>query len=265
VKSFNQLLLRRAIQHHLIRPFKFTQPIQHVYSSRILGSAISIAYSDEQYVTFGARTLFAFRCRPTYLFNRQSMRLRKMRVSREQAAENRKRVVEVAGKLFRENGFEGISVAEIMKAAGLTHGGFYGQFASKDALAAEALSASLNGSAKRWRARAAAHPDTSLAALIESYLSADHGPASTHSCAIATLASDAPRQPDAVRAAYDTGVQELVAILAEAIPNSAPAERQQQALVTFATMVGAVALARATPDANFAKAVLDACRAELTR
>jgi TetR/AcrR family transcriptional repressor of nem operon len=242
VKSFNQLLLRRAIQHHLIRPFKFTQPIQHVYSSRILGSAISIAYSDEQYVTFGARTLFAFRCRPTYLFNRQSMRLRKMRVSREQAAENRKRVVEVAGKLFRENGFEGISVAEIMKAAGLTHGGFYGQFASKDALAAEALSASLNGSAKRWRARAAAHPDTSLAALIESYLSAD-----------------------AVRAAYDTGVQELVAILAEAIPNSAPAERQQQALVTFATMVGAVALARATPDANFAKAVLDACRAELTR
>ncbi len=186
-----------------------------------------------------------------------------MRVSREQAAENRKRVVKVAGKLFREKGFDGIGVADIMKAAGLTHGGFYGQFASKDALAAEALSAALNASAERWRARAAAHPDTPLAALVEAYLSGDHR--APHSCAIAALASDAPRQAGPVREAYDTGVQELVAILAAAMPGGEPAERQRQALVTFATMVGAVTLARATPDENFASAVLEACRVKLTR
>lgn len=188
-----------------------------------------------------------------------------MRVSREQAAENRKRVVKVAGRLFREKGIDGIGVADIMKAAGMTHGGFYGQFASKEALAAEALSTTLTASAGRWRARAAANPDAPLAALVENYLSEDHRKATVHSCAIAALASDAPRQAEAVREAYDAGAKELVAIIADAMPGGDAAERRRQALVTFATMVGAVTLAKATPDEAFAEAVLEACRADLTR
>src|SRR3981081_1665376 len=84
---------------------------------------------------------------------------RHMKVSREQAAENRARVIEVAGKLFREKGFDGIGVADIMKGAGLTHGGFYGQFKSKDDLAAQACAQSLERSVARWtRLPAGARP-----------------------------------------------------------------------------------------------------------
>ena len=95
-----------------------------------------------------------------------------MKVSREQAAENRARVVEVAGRLFREKGFEGIAVAEIMKGAGLTHGGFYHQFGSKDDLAAVACAQMLSDQAAGWRKLAAG--DDPLGTLVNSYLSTRH-------------------------------------------------------------------------------------------
>jgi TetR/AcrR family transcriptional regulator, transcriptional repressor for nem operon len=90
-----------------------------------------------------------------------------MKVSREQAAENRARVIEVAGRLFREKGFDGVGVADIMKGAGLTHGGFYGQFASKDDLAIKACAQTLDRSVARWTRLAAS--DDPLAAIVTSY------------------------------------------------------------------------------------------------
>jgi TetR/AcrR family transcriptional regulator, transcriptional repressor for nem operon len=116
-----------------------------------------------------------------------------LKVSREQAAENRARVVEVAGRLFREKGFEGIAVAEIMKGAGLTHGGFYHQFGSKDELAAEACAQVLSEQAAGWRKLAAG--DDPLGMLVNSYLSARHRDGAGRGCAIACLAAEAVRQP----------------------------------------------------------------------
>src|SRR5947207_5013880 len=97
-----------------------------------------------------------------------------MRVTREESAENRQRVLEVAGRLFREKGFEGIGVDGIMDAAGLTHGGFYGHFGSKADLAEEACSAGLAQSKRKWETLAHDSPEAALAEIARSYLSKRH-------------------------------------------------------------------------------------------
>src|SRR3954452_14103224 len=116
-----------------------------------------------------------------------------MKVSRQQAAENRARVVEVAGRLFRERGFDGIAVGEVRKSAGLTHGGFYHQFGSKDELAAEACAQVLSGQAAGWRKLAGG--DDPLGTLVNSYLSTRHRDGAGRGCAMACLAAEAVRQP----------------------------------------------------------------------
>src|SRR5258708_15857949 len=111
-----------------------------------------------------------------------------MKVSREQAAANRERIVEVAGKLFRENGFDGIGVADLMKAAGLTHGGFYGHFSSRDELIAEAIECALQDGGKSMAAVIKDIPSSSVAlgTLIDVYLSLAHPDQVGTSCAVAT-------------------------------------------------------------------------------
>src|SRR6516164_690014 len=98
-----------------------------------------------------------------------------MRVSREQAAANRERIIEAAGELFRSKGFSGIGVADIMKEAELTHGGFYGHFASKDDLIAQASRRSMQRSAQSWRKVVAESGDQAFAALLTRYLSPRRG------------------------------------------------------------------------------------------
>ena len=97
-----------------------------------------------------------------------------MKVSREQAALNRERIVDVAARLFREKGYDGIGVADLMKSAGLTHGGFYGHFASKEDLMIEACQHALNKSLEGWRAKVASDPQRALPAIIENYLTTRH-------------------------------------------------------------------------------------------
>src|SRR3954467_8361612 len=97
-----------------------------------------------------------------------------MKVSREQAAQNRERILEAAAKLCRERGFEGIGVADLMREAGLTHGGFYGHFGSKEELMAEACTHALERSRALWAKRAAAHPDAPLEELARIYLHPRH-------------------------------------------------------------------------------------------
>src|ERR1700736_5877138 len=123
-----------------------------------------------------------------------------MKVSREQAAENRARVIEVAGRLFREKGFNGVGVADIMKGAGLTHGGFYGQFASKDDLAIKACAQTLDRSVARWTRLAAG--DDPLAAIVTSYLAPSHRNAPGSGCAMSALSADAAPEADARRVVF---------------------------------------------------------------
>lgn len=188
-----------------------------------------------------------------------------MRVSREQAAENRKRVVKTAGKLFREHGYDGIGVADLMKAAGLTHGGFYGQFVSKEALAAEAVSESLKRSREIWEKRVADNPDAPLQALVNYYLSDAHRDAASASCTVAALASETTRQGDAVRDAYGEGANGLIEVLASTMPEATEAERRQSALVAFSAMLGALTLARAVGDRKLGDEILNAARQAFAR
>jgi TetR/AcrR family transcriptional regulator, transcriptional repressor for nem operon len=116
-----------------------------------------------------------------------------MRVSREQAAENRDRIIDVAGRLFRERGLDGIGVANLMKAAGLTHGGFYGHFASKEDLEVQACQRVLDRSAETWPAMAK-DPQAPLKGLLDRYLTARHRDGPGEGCIYAALASDVARQ-----------------------------------------------------------------------
>lgn len=186
-----------------------------------------------------------------------------MRVSRQQAAENRKRVLDVAGRLFREKGFDGIGVADVMKAAGLTHGGFYGQFASKDDLAAQALSGAFDHGVERWTARAQAAPDDPFGAIVGYYLSRGHRDVMGASCPISALAGEVTRQSPAVRSSFTEGFERLAAVLAENLPDekSANAEdRRRQTLAIMATIAGAVTLARAVDDKALSDEILAAAR-----
>jgi len=189
-----------------------------------------------------------------------------MRVSKEQAAENRRRIVEVAGTMFRERGFNGIGVADLMKEAGLTHGGFYGHFGSKDDLAAEACTLALAKAAERWGMAAdeAGGPDDPLAAIAGFYLSAAHRDAPASGCPIAALGVDAARQDGPVRRAFTDGLRPFVEVLGRLVPGRSWAARRETALATLSAMVGAVILARAVDDPALSDDILAAAKARIT-
>jgi TetR/AcrR family transcriptional repressor of nem operon len=189
------------------------------------------------------------------------------RVSRLQADQHRSTIKELAARLLRERGIRGVSVANLMAAAGLTHGGFYGHFKSKDALVAEACAAAYEGSVQRWRQRVAASADPAAgrAALIEPYLSDAARRSPGTACPTAALAADVARElPEApVRAAYVAGLEALLEILVEVQPQAAPEVRRSQALADFATMAGALMLARATAGHGISDELLAAARQRL--
>ncbi|WP_374445274.1 TetR family transcriptional regulator [Stella sp.] len=185
-----------------------------------------------------------------------------MRVTREQAAENRRRIVEAAARLFRERGFSGVGVAEIMAAAGLTHGGFYGHFRSKEDLARVACRAAIDQATEGWRQRAAGHPEAPLAALADAYLTPRHRDAAGRGCIHAALTAEVARIDDPeLRHAFTEGLAGLAEVLAEAGPEDAAEARAAAALVRLSTMVGALVLARAVDDRALSDRILAAARA----
>jgi TetR/AcrR family transcriptional regulator, transcriptional repressor for nem operon len=192
--------------------------------------------------------------------NKRAEGSRHMKVSREQAAENRARVIEVAGRLFREKGFDGVGVADIMRGAGLTHGGFYGQFASKDDLAAKACAQTLDRSVARWTRLS--EGDDPLAAIVNSYLAPNHRNAPGSGCALSALSGDAVRQPDAVRRVFTQALQSFAGILTRLVPAASRPARRRKALATMAGLVGAVILSRAVNDADFSDEILRAVAKE---
>lgn len=186
-----------------------------------------------------------------------------MRVSREQFAEHRERILEVAGRLFRENGYAGIGVADIMKAAGMTHGGFYGHFESKEDLAAEASRSALARTAERWSKLVERTPERPLQALARHYLSDRHRKDRAEGCVLASLGADAARQDGPVRSAFGEGLKPLINLLARIVPGRSVAVRRRRALSTLSEMVGAMVLARAVDDDKLAGEILDACLVHL--
>jgi len=176
-----------------------------------------------------------------------------MRVSREKAAENREAIVRAAGKLFRQNGFDGAGVAEITRAAGLTHGGFYGHFASKDDLAAEACAQSFAGSLRRLETRTEP-PGRQVEGYVEDYLTAYHRDRSDRGCPMPVFAGDVPRQAMEIQQAFSIGVESFIGTLARDLAArrgaAKPAKRdRQRAMLVLAGLVGGMALARASAKA----------------
>ena len=181
-----------------------------------------------------------------------------MKVTREQAAANREKIVEVASTLFRKHGSEGIGVADIMKAAGLTHGGFYGHFESKDDLAAEACSRAL--SREWWKGAISSSMAGGLEAIVNAYLSPRHRSDPGCGCLIAAVGSDIVRQPRTVRHAFTKGLESLIEALRNFMRGRSPAARRKQALATMAGLVGALILSRAVDNPALSDEILEAAR-----
>lgn len=171
-----------------------------------------------------------------------------MRVSRDQMQANRLRILEAAAQLFREKGFEAVGVAEVMRAAGLTHGGFYGHFESKDDLIAQAV-------AHIFTARQDGRGE------LDAYLSPEHRDSVGKGCPMAALVADIRRQTPAARSAMTEGFRSQIDRVAAAIDGTARGEARREAVGTWAAMVGAVVLARAIDDPVLSKEVLDETRA----
>ena len=186
------------------------------------------------------------------------------RVSKEQTDRNRAAIEQASARLFREKGFNGVSVADLMGAAGLTHGGFYGHFSSKDELAAVACANAFSQASERWQARIKNKTDaqSALHAILDPYLSTRMVKNMGNGCPAATLSVDVAREsPDKpVRAAYQAGTAQLVEILAALSSSDDPAERRKQALVQWSTMVGVMMLASATDGDPISDELLAAVR-----
>jgi TetR/AcrR family transcriptional repressor of nem operon len=187
-----------------------------------------------------------------------------MRVSRIQAAENRQAVINVASRLFRERGFDGIGLKDLMKGAGLTQGAFYKQFASKGDLAAQASRRALESAFSRWSAAAAANPKDPLGAVIAFYLSTEHREERMDGCPIVALGSDAARQGSGVKASFEAGIKAHLEVLGRLIAETGGEEPDVKAMATLSTMVGALTLSRVVNDPHLARSFLDTA-AELVR
>jgi TetR/AcrR family transcriptional repressor of nem operon len=181
-----------------------------------------------------------------------------MRVSRVQAAENRQAVINVASRLFRERGFDGIGLKDLMKGAGLTQGAFYKQFASKDDLAAQASRRAMESATHRWLAATAANPENPLDAVISFYLSMDHREEKMDGCPVVALGSDAARQGADVKASFEAGIKEYLEMLGSWVGEADGDAGGGKAKAILSTMVGAVLLSRVVNDPGLAQAFLDA-------
>ncbi|MBV8920796.1 TetR/AcrR family transcriptional regulator [Bradyrhizobium sp.] len=181
-----------------------------------------------------------------------------MRVSRIQAEENRQNVINVASRLFRERGFDGIGLKDLMEGAGLTQGAFYKQFESKEDLAAQASRRALESASQRWSTAIAENPDDPFGAVIAFYLSAGHREEKLDGCPVVALGSDAARQGREVKAAFEAGIKEYLEILGRLIPATDAENASCKAMAVLSTMVGALTLSRAVNDPDLARAILDA-------
>ena len=186
-----------------------------------------------------------------------------MRVTRAEAEKNRERIIETAARLFRERGFDGIGVAELMKVAGLTHGGFYGHFSSKEDLMAQACEHALKRSLDALQHAAEQGGENALSAVASTYLSATHRDHPADGCMFAALGAEAARHDSPVRSVFTQGVRSVVNTLTQLLPGDSIGRKRERALTIYASMVGAIVLARAVDDADLSEEVLKSVLASI--
>ena len=183
-----------------------------------------------------------------------------MKVTKAQVQENRARIVEMASVLFRERGYDGVGVAELMAAAGLTHGGFYKHFKSKADLMAEAAAYGLVQSATQTAG-------IDVAAFVNHYLSRQHRDAPGNGCTMAALCGDAARQPESIKAVFAEGIEHQLAALEDdnkAVGENTKRETRAMIIDTIARAVGAIILSRSCPDDSpLADEILEICRTRI--
>jgi TetR/AcrR family transcriptional repressor of nem operon len=184
-----------------------------------------------------------------------------MRYSREHKLETHARIVKKASVRLREKGAHGIGVADLMKEAGLTHGGFYAHFDSREALVIEAFAHAMDRSTERWRKLAeATPPEKRLAAIVDSYLTTVHRDDPGHGCAVPTLGAEIARESPKTRKAFAAKLAQMIEMLADQIPEVPRKAARKQAIAAVATMMGTLVLSRIAGSGEFSVEILGAGR-----
>lgn len=175
------------------------------------------------------------------------------------------RILEVAARAIRRSGYDGTGVADIMKEAGLTHGGFYAHFASRDALLAEAGSrACADSAALASRVVASAPPGQALQAIMQAYLSPEHISAIETGCPVSALASEMPRQSPEVRHAATQHIKEMIDLIARQLPDWGKQQAHEQSMAMLCALIGTTILARAVDDPALSEALRNATMKQFT-
>lgn len=191
-----------------------------------------------------------------------------MRLTKEQAMRNRELILETASRMFKLHGMETVSVADVMKESGFTHGGFYNHFASKDNLAVEVVACSFEKTADGLSQRfaSAKSPQAALEAFVADYLSPGYRDSDTGGCPASALPADAARGREEVQAAFADGIDSYLDLIAGQMPGSRQ-EARQQAIALLSGLVGALMLSRATRDGNLqlSDELLGAARKQISK
>ncbi len=189
-----------------------------------------------------------------------------MRVSKEQAAQNRQQILTAAARLLRERGIHATGVDAITTEAGLTHGSLYSQFGSKEAIVTEAIRAAMTRSKYLWQKAAAQKPKgEAFCNIVDRYLSTEHRDSHGQGCVVAALGADIARQSPSIREAFTKELVDGIKFLAELTPGTDPAQRYDSALAAFTNMVGALILARAVNDENLSERILHTTAKQVTQ
>jgi TetR/AcrR family transcriptional repressor of nem operon len=184
-----------------------------------------------------------------------------MRYSREHKLETHARIVKKASVRLRQKGAHGVGVADLMKEAGLTHGGFYAHFDSREALVIEAFVDAMDRGTERWRKLAEqTPPEKRLATIVGSYLSPAHRDDPGRGCSVPTLGAEIARESPKTRKAFAAKLDQMIDMLAEQIPDVPRKVARKQAMATIATMMGTLVMARVAGTGEFSDDILGAGR-----
>jgi len=184
-----------------------------------------------------------------------------MRYSKDHKSETRARIVKNASVLLREKGANGIGVAELMKEAGLTHGGFYAHFDTRDALIGEAFAHAMDQTTRRWRKRAEQAPQgRKLASVVNGYLTPAHRDDVGNGCALPALGAEVLRANPKTRKAAAIKLEEMIEMISDQMPGAGSKAARRDAIATLATMLGALMLARMAGTGVFSSEILEAGR-----
>jgi TetR/AcrR family transcriptional repressor of nem operon len=184
-----------------------------------------------------------------------------MRYSKEHKFQTHARIVKRASVKLREKGAHGIGVADLMKEAGLTHGGFYAHFDSRDALMIEAVTHAMDRSTERWRKLSeGTPPDKRLAKIVNTYLAPDHRDDPGHGCAVPALAAEMARESARTRRAFAGRMDQMIEMLADQYPGKTRKVARKQAMAALATMMGTLVMARVSGNSELSEEILKSGR-----